>query len=322
MMNAKVSNLRFVPGSAGSSTAPRFMSVKQVSDYLQLNEKKVYALVKAGKMPATKVTGKWVFPRDLIDQWLLESCHGGVLTDRLIVAGSDDSLLQRVLMKMALACQAQASLSSIQTGTRLGLLLLAQHRADICALHWGPLEESAQRHPALLQQFPQCRDWVLVRVFRREQGLIVAPGISIPSYDGGEASADFGWLRGLRWAMRQEGSGSKRFFIETLERHDITEEGLNVVATALSEREAAAQIRMGVADIAPGARSAATEFGLQFVPIGWEAFDLALHRGVYFRVLFQRLLEELRDPESRSIAARLGGYDFTELGTLVWAAPS
>ena len=35
-----------------------FLSVKQVAAYLQLNEKKVYALVNEGRMPATKVTGK------------------------------------------------------------------------------------------------------------------------------------------------------------------------------------------------------------------------------------------------------------------------
>ena len=32
-----------------------FMSVKQIAEYLHLNEKKVYALVNEGKIPATKV---------------------------------------------------------------------------------------------------------------------------------------------------------------------------------------------------------------------------------------------------------------------------
>ena len=57
---------------------PRFMTVRQVAQYLQINEKKVYALVNEGRIPATRLTGKWLFPRDLVDQWLLESSHGGV----------------------------------------------------------------------------------------------------------------------------------------------------------------------------------------------------------------------------------------------------
>ena len=51
---------------------PRFMTVKQAAAYLQVNEKKIYALVREGKIPASKLTGKWLFPRDLVDQWLLE----------------------------------------------------------------------------------------------------------------------------------------------------------------------------------------------------------------------------------------------------------
>jgi putative molybdopterin biosynthesis protein len=59
-----------------------FMNVKQVASYLQLNEKKVYALVSDGQIPATRVTGKWMFPRELIDRWMLNSAHGGLMADR------------------------------------------------------------------------------------------------------------------------------------------------------------------------------------------------------------------------------------------------
>lgn len=40
------------------SNAPRFLSVREVADYLHLNEKKVYSLAAEGKIPGTKVTGK------------------------------------------------------------------------------------------------------------------------------------------------------------------------------------------------------------------------------------------------------------------------
>ncbi|MDH3916154.1 MAG: helix-turn-helix domain-containing protein, partial [Chromatiales bacterium] len=86
---------------AAEAEAPRFMTVKQAARYLQVNEKKVYALVGEGKIPASKVTGKWLFPRDLIDQWILESSHGGLLTDRMLIAGSDDPLLYRAIMQVA-----------------------------------------------------------------------------------------------------------------------------------------------------------------------------------------------------------------------------
>jgi excisionase family DNA binding protein len=73
-----------------SNSENRFMTVRQVAEYLQLNEKNVYALATKEKIPGTKVTGKWMFPRELVDHWMLESAHGVVFTDRLMIAGSED----------------------------------------------------------------------------------------------------------------------------------------------------------------------------------------------------------------------------------------
>jgi excisionase family DNA binding protein len=290
------------------------MNVRQVATYLQLNEKKIYSLVSEGNIPATKVTGKWMFPRELVDRWLIESSHGGVLTDRLAVAGSDDPLLQRVVNSLARRIQARANVSYNSTGTQLGLSLLAHQRADICALHWGPANESQHRHSALLRQYPQHRDWVLVRIFKREQGLIVRP----------EHAGRPGQLlqqAELRWVMRQEGSGSQRYLQEMLARHKLTEATLKsrVVAVALSERDAGARLAMNEGDIAPGTRGSAAEFGLGFIPVGWEAFDLALYRGIYFRKLFQHLLDGLGSEETLDFSRRLGGYDLGELGRIVWS---
>lgn len=293
---------------------PRFMNVKQVAAYLQLNEKKIYALVNEGQIPATKVTGKWLFPRHLVDQWMLESSHGGVLTDRIVLVGSDDPLIHRAIMQLASQIQTHALISYTCTGTQLGLSLLARHRADICAMHWGPAAESLHRHPALIAQYPQHRAWVLVRAFYRQQGLIVAPGFRNPPEDLGNLFAPE-----VRWAMRQEGAGSQRFLAETLAQHNVDPSRLRVAARANSEREAASLIAMDHADVAPGARGAATEFGLDFLPIGWEAYDLALYRGVYFRSLFQKLLDYLKGPECQRLAQLLGGYDFSDMGQLVWS---
>lgn len=299
-----------------SDTAPpRFMNIRQISDYLHLNEKKVYALASEGQIPATKVTGKWLFPRDLVDQWLIESSHGGVLLDRLIIAGSDDPLLHRAVSQVARRIQTSAILSYSSTGTRLGLSLLARQRADLCALHWGPTEESHLRHPALLSRHRQHRKWVLVHAFKREIGIIITPDTrikyhSIPSLLQAE----------LRWTLRQEGAGANRFMEEALSHCGYKLERLNQVEQGLSERELGAHIAMGLADAGPGARSTAAEFGLDFVSMGWESFDLALYRGVFFRRLFRELMQQLESPESRQQAQRLGGYDLSDSGKLLWSS--
>ena len=67
-------------------------------------------------------------------------------------------------------------------------------------------------------------------------------------------------------------------------------------------------------------RAAAGEFGLDFLSLGWEALDLAMPRGIYFRTLFRTLLDTLRNGECQRLAQVFGGYEFTDLGNVVWAA--
>jgi len=299
---------------AAGTSWPKFMSVRQVAQYLGLNEKKVYALVSEDKLPATKITGKWLFPRELVDQWILETSHGGLLTDRMILGGGDDPLLDRVVLQLAETVDGKALVSYTSTGTRLGLSLLAKHRVDVCAIHWGPIQDSHLRHPGLIQSFPQHHEWVIVRIFLREQGLLLAPTLADTQPDLASLFA-----APLRWTMRQPGSGSQRFLQEVAAKHQIDLAGPRKVKTSRSERDAAANIAMGKADIAPGVRAAATEFHLGFLPLGWEAFDLVLSRRIYFRNLFQHLLRQLRLPESEDLAQELGGYDLSYFGELVWS---
>jgi excisionase family DNA binding protein len=304
-------------GTAESAAqdAPRFMNVRQVAHYLQINEKKVYALVNEGRIPATRLTGKWLFPRDLVDQWLLESSHGGLLTDRIVIAGSDDPLLYRAVTLMAAELQGRALVSYAAIGTQLGLSVLARRRADVCALHWGPDSESLQRHPALLRQHVQHKDWILVRLFRREQGLMLAPGLW-----GGDSRIEQLFSPEVRWVARQEGAGSQRFLREIIAEHRLDPADRRTTARAYSERDAASAIATGQADVAPGVRAAAGEFGLEFLPLGWEAFDLAMSRGIFFRTLFRGLLDVLRGAECQRLAQVFGGYDCSGLGNIVWTA--
>lgn len=311
-MNPRPTQDPAAPAPQAAET-PRFMSVRQVAGYLHINEKKVYALVREDRIPATKITGKWVFPRELVDRWLLESSHGGLFADRLILVGSDDPLLAHVALDLATAVGPRALVSYSPTGTQLGLDLLAALRADVGGIHWGRDTESHIRHPALLQRYASHRHWILVRAFRREQGLLVHPEL-LRRHPTAEALLQ----AGLRWSVRQEGAGSRRFLQEVLAEHRQDESRLRVVAHALSEREVAAHIAMGVADAAPGVRACATEFGLGFLPIGWEAFDLALDRSVYFRTLFQKMLDALRGADAQEYATRLGGYDLEPAGELIW----
>ncbi|QEQ98464.1 helix-turn-helix domain-containing protein [Neptunomonas concharum] len=291
------------------------MNVRQLAEYLHLNEKKVYALAAEGGIPATKATGKWLFPRALVDRWLLDTAHGGLMADRLIISGSDDPLLQATANRLTQRLKTQAVFSYTVTGTKLGLELLAQGSSDACAIHWGRAEESGVRHPALLQQYSASKDWLLVHLFKRQQGLIVRH-VDYERYQDPKEALLFQ----TRWVIRQEGAGSQRFLGEWLAKQGYPMGQLSQTQVAFSEREVASLIAKGEADIGPGTYSAAKEFGLDFIEVCEESFDLVIPRKVYFRRLVQQLFEYVQSPEGIALAQRLEGYNLSQCGKLIWCA--
>lgn len=48
----------------------QILTVKQVADYLKVNERTVYRMATAGKLPAFKVGASWRFKQDEIEGWI------------------------------------------------------------------------------------------------------------------------------------------------------------------------------------------------------------------------------------------------------------
>lgn len=286
-----------------------YLTARQAAAYLHVSEKTLYELANAREIPAARLGGKWLFPRRLIDDWLLDQAHGGALTDRLVLAGSDDPLLAAAIERLNTELGDEGLIAYASCGTRQGIELLAARRTQGAGIHWGPRERSAQAHRSLLERFSGCREWTLVHLFGREQGVLLRPGIVAGSID---ALAGFDY----RWAMRQPGAGAQHFLQLALFDAGFGPSDCQATALALSERQAAALVARGEVECAPGARAVAAEFALGFLSLGWESFDLVVPRGVVFRRQFRALLDTLASSELRDLADRLGGYDLSPLGRL------
>ncbi|MEX0758629.1 MAG: helix-turn-helix domain-containing protein, partial [Tistlia sp.] len=75
--------------------ASELMTTREVADYLRLKERRIYELVRQRAIPCTRVTGKWLFPKPLIDLWLSRHLEGSppASAPPPVVAGSQDPLL-------------------------------------------------------------------------------------------------------------------------------------------------------------------------------------------------------------------------------------
>ena len=77
---------------------PKFLTTREVADLLRVKERKVYELAADATIPVSRVTGKLLFPSDLVELWVRHGTEwrGGWerLVDRpAVLAGSHDPLL-------------------------------------------------------------------------------------------------------------------------------------------------------------------------------------------------------------------------------------
>jgi len=280
-----------------------FLTVPELAELLHVNEKKIYKLAGEGDIPGTKITGKWIFPRHLIEDWISENSHGGALNDRLIIAGSDDPLINRVCNQTALELQQSALLSYSPYGTKHGLRMLDTRRADACFINWGETDPAARRHLGLLRGYKNHSSWIVVRCLQRTQGLIVSRKI--------ETKHDIDSLLGdanLRWARRNTDSGTERLLEDACTTSNSSYPKQSQNDLAHSERSAVSAVCTGDADITCGAKATANEFQLPFIPMATVSLDLVMTRRTYFRTVTQKLLDSLMTDETRAMAKRMQGY--------------
>jgi putative molybdopterin biosynthesis protein len=78
----------------------------------------------------------------------------------------------------------------------------------------------------------------------------------------------------------------------------------------------AGAVAAGTADAGLGILAAARAYGLDFVPIARERYELALRPATASRPAVQKLLETLRSSDFRAVVTALGGYDTAESGAV------
>ncbi|CAA7625158.1 helix-turn-helix transcriptional regulator [Magnetospirillum sp. SS-4] len=299
-----------------ASDFPEMMDTHQVASYLRIKERKVYELLKDRRIPCTRVTGKWLFPKVEIDAWLkrnsASSSTGSSASGAppMVVAGSHDPLLEWSLREVG------GGLAVLSGSSSDGLARLAAGEASVAGMHlFDP--DSGTCNVVQARQALSERNVVLVEWAWRQQGLVVAADNPL----GIAALADLVRTR-ARVAMRQDGAGSRLLFEHLLAEAGIAPDRLNVPAAPVrSETDVGLAILDGAADAGLAVASVARSLRLGFVPLARERFDLAIHRQAYFEPPVQALLAFARTVEFAAKAESLGGYDISGIGTIRWNAP-
>jgi len=300
------------------------LNTREVAHFLDINEKVVYNLIAEKGLPATKVTGKWLFPRHLVEQWLenqtinypksaspIPTYHG-----LLIIIGSNDILMDRTISVFNRLYSEHTALFG-NVGSEGGLKALGRGLCHIATSHLLQEDDEEYNFDFASREFQGELPGV-VNFCKREQGILVPrenpkriksvsdlgqPGIKIANRPGGTGTR-------LLLDLELEKAGIKAEQIEGY-NHEFRSH-LDVGLEVLSER----------ADAAPAIKPIASLLGLGFVPIRWERYDLLISKDRFFEQGVQLFLGLLHEHSFRNLAQELEGYDLSLCGKMVFPQQS
>ncbi len=291
--------LRWIDPGTSRLPLTEYLTTRELAELLRIKERKVYDLAASGEVPCTRATGKLLFPRRAVDEWLASSASApaAAAARSPVIVGSHDPLLEWALRasRCGLASYFDSSLDGLERFAGGEGIASGLHVYDAASDSWNAAAVEARFNNAAV---------VLVEWARRSRGLIVPP----------QAEAGFGGLgdlAGRRIVPRQPGAGSQILLESLLRRHEVKDEDLDWAPAAPSEADAVIEVVERRADVTFGLAMLASQHRLGFVPLVDERFDILVDRRAWFEPTWQSLLEYCRGGEFRQHASSLAGYDIS-----------
>jgi len=223
--------------------------------------------------------------------------------------GSHDLSLELLAGRVRASLGDGAGLHVTVSGSLGGLFALAHGAADVAGCHLRDPETGDDNLPFVRRVLPG-ESLLLVTLAHREQGLIVARG----NPKGVEGVADLE-RAGVAFVNRQRGSGTRVLLDELL--HEAGVAATHVSGYGREEAThlaVAGAVASGGADVGLGIRAAARAFGLDFVPLARERFELVMRPAVALLPTVRAMLDVLASPDFQAAVHSLGGYDTSQTG--------
>ena len=226
----------------------------------------------------------------------------------LVVIGSHDPLIDEIA-QMIHVRNPELSVASTHVGS-MGAIVAAKRGENHCGgIHLLDEASGTYNEPYLEKHFPNGGVRQVECVYR-QQGLMVAPGNPLDI----ESLADL-VAEGRSFVNRQKGSGTrilsdyicKRDGVDTSKIYGYDHEEFTHTAVA-------ALVEAGSVDAGMGIYSAAKMYGLGFVPVCEEQYDLLVPDYAWDTPMVQALIGVLRSEAFRVRMEELGGYRVDQPG--------
>jgi len=233
------------------------------------------------------------------------------IMNNIIVTGSNDLILD-ILRNELQDNFPNYRLVSFNVGSMGGLIALKQNRTHLATAHLLDPESGEYNFPYLKRILPQ-KELMVVNLAYREQGMMVKKGNPKNIKELLDLTRE-----DVKFINRQKGSGTRILLDYLLKNKGINPLDIQgyfqeeythlMIASAVAE---------GNVDVGMGILSAAKTFGLDFIPIAKERYDIIIPKEYYSSLKIQRLLNIIRSDKFKKKALSLGGYDLSQGGKVI-----
>ena len=228
---------------------------------------------------------------------------------RLVLAGCDPAtgLLARMVERIS-----GVEIVSAAASSKLALTWLSEGKVHVAGSHLEDPKTGEFNLPYLRKQFPS-EDFSVVTFARWEEGFVVATGNPKRVRKVEDLAR-----RNVKFVNREPGSGSRGLLDKLLEKAGMDAanvEGYDWIAHG--HLAAAYRVLSREADVCLATRSAAQTFGLDFVPLHSERYDLVMRKRTADLPALKAFLDVLQRATLRRKLEVLAGYDTSQTGMLV-----
>jgi putative molybdopterin biosynthesis protein len=228
---------------------------------------------------------------------------------RLVLAGCDPAtgLLSRMVEKIS-----GVEIVSAAASSKLALTWLSEGKVHIAGSHLEDPKTGEFNLPFIRKQFPH-EDFSVVTFARWEEGLVLAAGNPKSVRKIEDLSR-----KNIKFVNREPGSGSRGLLDQLLEKAGMEAQKVQGYdRIAYGHLAAAYFVLSGDADVCLATRSAAQTFGLDFIPLNSERYDLVMRKRTADLPAVKAFLDVLHRATLRRKLEVLAGYDTSNTGTLV-----
>lgn len=231
------------------------------------------------------------------------------INNTVVSIGSHDIVMDIINDELIKESFGKFHLSSTHVGSFQGLLSIKKGESHIAPIHLFDVDSETYNIPFIKKYIEE--DVALIKLVKRTQGLIVKKGnpLNIKSIKD---------LVNVRYINRQKGSGTRILFDYLLDKNNIKKADINgYEREEFTHMSLAKAIENGDADCGLGVYSAANIFGLDFIPICDEEYDLLLKEEILNSKYIDHLLKTIKKDSFKNKVNKLGGYNLDNMGEIV-----